>query len=91
VLEAASHAQWDNHWEKPSRTGLSVAAHQTLHGGSIFSDPLALRILGPEADAIIRKLPADPAKRERRLFLTDRSRFRRSVWLPRLGVECARL
>jgi methyltransferase (TIGR00027 family) len=64
---------------QPSRTALRAAAyraaHQTLDGGSVFTDPLALRILGSEADAIIRKLAADPANRKLRLFLAARSRF----------------
>ncbi len=49
---------------QPSRTALSTAfhraAHQILDGGSIFSDPLAARILGSDAEAVVRSTPEDP-------------------------------
>jgi len=60
---------------QPSRTADSAAryraAHQVLERGSIFSDPLAVRILGaPEAD-----LRADAPRRGMRLFVSARSRY----------------
>ena len=43
---------------KPSRTARAAAAHRAAHQileqGRIFSDPLALRILGEDAEAIVR-------------------------------------
>lgn len=64
---------------QPSRTALGAAvyraAHQTLEGGRIFSDPLARTVLGPEADALISAFSADPAQREMRVFMAARSRF----------------
>ena len=48
---------------QPSRTALGAAvyraAHQTLEGGRIFSDPLARTVLGPEADALITAFSLD--------------------------------
>jgi methyltransferase (TIGR00027 family) len=64
---------------QPSRTALSAAAHraahQVLERGSIFTDPLALRILGPDAEAAVRSAESDPAKRNLRLFIAVRARF----------------
>jgi methyltransferase (TIGR00027 family) len=50
------------------------AAHQLLEGGRVFSDPLALRILGPGAEAV-RAAAQDPARTGLRLFIAFRSRF----------------
>ena len=62
-----------------SRTALGAAghraAHQVLEGGSVFADPLALRILGPDAEAAIAEAKADPRRRGVRLFVAMRSRF----------------
>jgi len=60
---------------QPSRTAHSAAryraAHQVLEQGSIFQDPLAVRILGaPEADLL-----ADAPRRGMRLFVSARSRY----------------
>ena len=56
---------------QPSRTALGAAglraAHQVLDRAAIFTDPLALRILGPDADAMVQEAA------------TDRSRARRIV------------
>jgi methyltransferase (TIGR00027 family) len=64
---------------QPSRTALSAAAHRAAHqvaeGGRIFADPLALRILGPDADAIVAQMAANPARRGMRLFIAARTRF----------------
>jgi len=64
---------------QPSRTALSAAAHraahQVLEQGRIFADPLALRILGPDADAIVARMAAQPARRGMRLFIAARTRF----------------
>jgi methyltransferase (TIGR00027 family) len=51
------------------------AAHQILDGGSIFSDPLAARILGSDAEAAIRSSPDDPSQRRLRRFIAVRTRF----------------
>ena len=64
---------------QPSRTALGAAiyraAHQTLEGGRIFSDPMARVVLGPEADALISAFSADPAQGQMRVFMAARSRF----------------
>jgi methyltransferase (TIGR00027 family) len=62
-----------------SRTALGAAghraAHQILDGGSVFADPLALPILGAEAQAAIDLARARPTLRGLRLFIALRSRF----------------
>ena len=49
---------------KPSRTAWAAAAHraahQVLEQGRIFADPLALRILGEDAEAVIREAEQQP-------------------------------
>lgn len=66
---------------QPSRTALGAAglraAHQVLDGAAIFADPLALRILGDDADALIREAEAetDPFRQRLRWFVAARSRI----------------
>ena len=62
-----------------SRTALGAAghraAHQVLEGGLVFADPLALRILGEDADGAIAEARENPRRRGLRLFVAVRSRF----------------
>jgi methyltransferase (TIGR00027 family) len=62
-----------------SRTALAAAAHraahQVLERGSIFSDPLAVRILGAEAEEAIRGSSGNASTRKLRLFIAVRSRI----------------
>jgi methyltransferase (TIGR00027 family) len=62
-----------------SRTALGAAAHRAAHqileGGRIFVDPLAVRILGAEGDALIEEARANPQRRGLRLFIAARARF----------------
>ena len=51
------------------------AAHQVLEGGRIFSDPLALRILGVDEESSVFAAERDPSRRLLRLFIAARSRF----------------
>lgn len=64
---------------QPSRSALGAArhraAHQVFERGFIFSDPLALRILGPDAEAAVREADDDPSRRRLRLFIAVRARF----------------
>ncbi|MFZ2030781.1 MAG: SAM-dependent methyltransferase [Vitreimonas sp.] len=64
---------------KPSRTALGAAghraAHQVLEGGRIFSDPLALRIMGGDAELALRDARENPAQAPMRAFVSARSRF----------------
>jgi methyltransferase (TIGR00027 family) len=66
---------------QPSRTALGAAglraAHQVLDGAAIFADPLALRILGADADALVREAQAeaDPFRQRLRWFVAIRSRI----------------
>lgn len=65
--------------EQPSRTAwgaaLHRAAHQLLDGGRIFADPLALRILGPSAEATAREHGMSPTARGMRFFIAARAHF----------------
>src|SRR5215831_13870864 len=64
---------------KPSRTAWGAAfhraAHQILEGGRIFADPLALRILGIDAETVFRKTEERPTGRPMRIFIAARHRF----------------
>jgi methyltransferase (TIGR00027 family) len=64
---------------QPSQTALAAAghraAHQVLEHGSIFSDPLAVRILGADAAESVRRAASDPSLRRLRLFIAVRTRF----------------
>lgn len=51
------------------------AAHQVLEQGRIFTDPLALRILGRVAGTAVREAEENPSQRKMRLFVAVRSRF----------------
>lgn len=63
----------------PSRTALAAAAHraahQVLEHGCIFSDPLALCILGKDADTVVREATEHPSRRGMRIFIAARARF----------------
>ena len=64
---------------KPSRTAWAAAVHRAAHQiaeqGRIFSDPLALRILGKDGEAAARESAADPARRRMRIFIAVRTRL----------------
>src|ERR1700722_7144125 len=64
---------------QPSRTALLVALHRAAHqvreGGAIFADPLAMRILGADAEARVRELEDDPFSRALRQYLAGRARI----------------
>lgn len=64
---------------QPSRTALAAAAHRAAHqileGGRIFADPLALRILGEDAESVRRKAEENPSGRRMRWFIAMRTRF----------------
>ncbi len=64
---------------QPSRTALGTArlraVHQVLEHGRIFSDPLALRILGIDAQTLLDDAETNEAKRGLRLFIAVRARF----------------
>jgi methyltransferase (TIGR00027 family) len=51
------------------------AVHQVLEGGRIFSDPLAVRIVGESADAIARDADQNASRRRMRIFIAVRTRF----------------
>jgi hypothetical protein len=63
---------------KPSRTAMGAAGHRAVHqiveGGRIFADPIAVRILGADADVAIGEAENDPSRRRMRMFIAMRSR-----------------
>jgi methyltransferase (TIGR00027 family) len=64
---------------KPSRTARAAAvhraAHQLLEQGRIFSDPLASRILGQDAETTAREAEEHQSSRAMRFFIAARTRF----------------
>ena len=64
---------------QPSRTARGAAMHRAVHqvleGGRIFSDPLAVRIVGENADAIARDADHYASRRRMRIFIAVRTRF----------------
>jgi methyltransferase (TIGR00027 family) len=64
---------------QPSQTALAAAfhraAHQVLEQGRIFADPLAIRILGLDAQSVARRAEENPSGRRMRLFIAVRTRF----------------
>lgn len=64
---------------KPSRTAWAAAAHRAAHQileqGRIFNDPLALRILGVEGNAVVQEAAVQPSKQQMRIFIAIRTRF----------------
>ena len=62
----------------PSRTAWGAAvhrgAHQVLEDGRIFRDPLALRILGDDADGVVADARATPRRTPMRIFIAVRHR-----------------
>jgi len=75
---------------KPSKTAWAAAAHRAAHQileqGRIFSDPLALRILGEDANTIRRWAEEEPSRRRMRIFIAARTRFAEDA----LAVEIER-
>jgi methyltransferase (TIGR00027 family) len=51
------------------------AAHQVLERGIVFADPLALVILGRDADEAVAQAKERPERRPLRFFIAMRSRF----------------
>jgi methyltransferase (TIGR00027 family) len=64
---------------EPSRTARAAAFHRTVHQvleqGRIFADPLALRILGEDAEAIAGRAGEYASGRRMRIFIAARTRF----------------
>ena len=77
----------------PSLTALGAAshraAHQILEDGRIFRDPLALRILGEDAESVVRWAEEDSSRRRMRLFIAVRTRFAEDALVAAIerGVE----
>src|SRR5271166_4909290 len=67
------------HEGQASRTAIGAAghraAHQVLERGLVFTDPLALGILGQDAEEAVTLARARPERRPLRFFIAMRSRF----------------
>ncbi|MGO8733324.1 MAG: class I SAM-dependent methyltransferase [Terriglobia bacterium] len=74
---------------KPSRTAWAAAAHraahQVLEQGRIFADPLALRILGEDAETVARQAEGQPSRRRMRIFIAVRTRFAEDALAAAVG------
>jgi len=64
---------------QPSRTARAAAVHRAVHQvlekGRIFADPLALPILGEDAEILARDAEQNPHRRAMRIFIAARTRF----------------
>jgi methyltransferase (TIGR00027 family) len=76
---------------EPSRTAFGAArhraAHQILEDGRLFTDPLAVRILGVPVD----DLRADAPRRGMRMFIAARTRFAEDALAAAVGRGVRRL
>lgn len=65
-----------------SRTAFGAATHRAVHqlleAGRIFADPLAVPILGPDAEKMMREAMGEPRQRALRFFLAARARYAES-------------
>lgn len=65
--------------DQPSRTAWAAAAHRATHqvidGGRVFNDPIAVKVLGIDADVLRREADATPGRRRMRWFIAARTRF----------------
>lgn len=81
------------HEREPSRTAMAAAAHraahQVLEQGRLFTDPLAIPILGQDIAAIIADAEAHPLRRGMRHFIAARSHFAETMLMH--GVETGRI
>src|SRR5207245_2682007 len=51
------------------------AVHQLLERGNVFADPLAVRVLGEDPDALVREAAGNPWSGLMRLFIAARTRY----------------
>jgi len=63
---------------RPSRTARAAAVHRAVHQllerGNVFADPLAVRVLGEDPDALVREAAGNPWSGLMRLFIAARTR-----------------
>ncbi len=80
---------------QPSRTARAAATHRAVHQileqGRIFADPLALRILGEDGDALAREADDVPLRRGMRLFIAARTRFAEDALARAIGQGVSQL
>jgi methyltransferase (TIGR00027 family) len=74
---------------QPSLTALGAAghraAHQVLEQGRIFTDPLAVRILGADAETAVREALNEPSRRRLRIFIAVRTHFAEDALSAAIG------
>jgi methyltransferase (TIGR00027 family) len=77
-----------------SRTAIGAAghraAHQVLERGIVFADPLALVILGRDADEAVALAKEKPERRPLRFFIAMRSRFAEDMAHRAMAAEGVR-
>ena len=80
---------------QPSRTARAAATHRAVHQilehGRIFADPLALRILGGDGEALAREADGVPLRRGMRLFIAARTRFAEDALARAIGQGVSQL
>ena len=80
---------------QPSRTARAAATHRAVHQileqGRIFADPLALRILGEDGEALAREADGVPLRRGMRLFIAARTRFAEDALARAIGQGVSQL
>lgn len=67
------------------------AAHQVLEEGRIFSDPLAVRILGQDSQTVAQDAARHPSRLGMRLFIAARTRFAEDSLAAAVGVGVRQL
>lgn len=64
---------------QPSRTARAAATHRAVHqlleSGRVFTDPLAVQVLGMDPAELVREAEEQPSRRPMRLFIAARTRF----------------
>jgi hypothetical protein len=65
---------------EPDRLGRGPASRRSSGAGAraYFSDPLALRILGKDAESVAREAEEHPFRRIMRIFIAVRTRLRKT-------------
>lgn len=78
-----------------SRTALGAAAHRAVHqaleGGRIFADPMALRILGDDAETVVKAARGEPRKAGLRFFVNARSRIAEDAAASAIAAGCRQI
>jgi methyltransferase (TIGR00027 family) len=81
--------------QEPSRTALAAAAHRAAHqlhdGAAVFRDPLALAILGEDAQTAVAALGDEPRSSRMRRFIAARTRLAEEALHAAIEKGCRQL